>query len=174
MKIALLASAIAIGLAAPASAAISIGDTLKIEYNYPTLVSVYATSGTFTYTGAGQTVVSAGITAVILGNNSVIFSNNQGLDGNDFLSSSYNGPVLTNLTNGSAFSGWTVTSFTQPYTSALLSGSAIGINIAGQTYNGGSVTISGAVPEASTWTMLIAGFGLIGLAARRRRVAVAA
>lgn len=33
---------------------------------------------------------------------------------------------------------------------------------------------SGAVPELSTWVMLIAGFGLVGVAARRRQRAVAA
>jgi hypothetical protein len=32
-----------------------------------------------------------------------------------------------------------------------------------------SVLPNAAVPEASTWSMLIAGFGLIGLAARRRK-----
>ena len=31
-----------------------------------------------------------------------------------------------------------------------------------------------AVPEASTWVMLIAGFGMVGIASRRRRSAVAA
>ena len=36
-----------------------------------------------------------------------------------------------------------------------------------------SITIS-SVPEASTWAMLIAGFGLVGFAARRRKAAVAA
>ncbi len=36
-----------------------------------------------------------------------------------------------------------------------------------------SITIS-AVPEASTWAMLIAGFGMVGFAARRRGRAVAA
>ena len=35
-------------------------------------------------------------------------------------------------------------------------------------------TTSGAVPEASTWAMLIAGFGLVGAVARRRRNAIAA
>ncbi|MFQ3666279.1 MAG: PEPxxWA-CTERM sorting domain-containing protein [Sphingomonadaceae bacterium] len=32
----------------------------------------------------------------------------------------------------------------------------------------------GVIPEPATWAMLIAGFGLVGLAARRRRVTVAA
>ena len=32
----------------------------------------------------------------------------------------------------------------------------------------------GGVPEASTWAMLIAGFGLVGAAMRRRSAALAA
>ena len=38
------------------------------------------------------------------------------------------------------------------------------------TANGGAV---GGIPEPSSWAMLITGFGLVGAAARRRRVAVA-
>ena len=37
-----------------------------------------------------------------------------------------------------------------------------------------SATFTGGVPEAATWAMMIAGFGLVGIAARRRKVAVAA
>jgi hypothetical protein len=37
-----------------------------------------------------------------------------------------------------------------------------------------NVTPSAAVPEPASWAMLIAGFGLVGAAARRRRAAVAA
>ena len=36
------------------------------------------------------------------------------------------------------------------------------------------VSITGGVPEASTWGMLIAGFGLVGVAARRRKVTAVA
>ena len=32
-----------------------------------------------------------------------------------------------------------------------------------------NVFVSGAVPEAATWGLMIAGFGMIGYAARRRR-----
>ena len=38
----------------------------------------------------------------------------------------------------------------------------------------GSETPGGVVPEPATWAMLIAGFGLVGSALRRRRVALAA
>jgi len=47
------------------------------------------------------------------------------------------------------------------------------------THNGSSFlalggTLGGGVPEASTWVMLIAGFGLVGAAARRRRTTTVA
>jgi hypothetical protein len=32
--------------------------------------------------------------------------------------------------------------------------------------------VGGAVPEPATWAMMIAGFGLIGVAARRQRRAI--
>jgi hypothetical protein len=41
----------------------------------------------------------------------------------------------------------------------------------GQTFQ---LVLSGAVPEASTWAMLVAGFGIVGAAVRRRRTAIAA
>ena len=40
-------------------------------------------------------------------------------------------------------------------------------------HNQGGTVIPG-VPEPATWAMLIAGFGLVGAAARRRRPIVAA
>lgn len=36
-----------------------------------------------------------------------------------------------------------------------------------------NLTVSGAVPEASTWMMMIAGFGLVGFASRRKTTAIA-
>jgi hypothetical protein len=39
---------------------------------------------------------------------------------------------------------------------------------------GDNIRVLTAVPEAGTWAMLIAGFGMIGMAARRRKVAATA
>lgn len=47
-----------------------------------------------------------------------------------------------------------------------------GVYTLGQDSGSGTFNIT-AVPEPSTWTMLIAGFGLLGAALRRRRLAVA-
>ena len=37
-----------------------------------------------------------------------------------------------------------------------------------------NISVGGAVPEPATWVSLIAGFGLLGMALRRRRVTVPA
>jgi hypothetical protein len=37
-----------------------------------------------------------------------------------------------------------------------------------------SGSVSGMIPEPSTWMMMISGFGLVGLAVRRRRRSAAA
>jgi hypothetical protein len=74
------------------------------------------------------------------------------------------------------FSGWFAESFrfTAGGTSEVLSFLAIGTPY-GQPpvvlLDG--VSLQAAVPEASTWAMLIAGFGLVGAAARRRRMVAA-
>jgi hypothetical protein len=50
---------------------------------------------------------------------------------------------------------------------------AAGAGCCVETYNLDNMTF-GVVPEPATWTMLIAGFGLVGTAVRRRREALAA
>lgn len=70
-------------------------------------------------------------------------------------------------------------SFSHNYTNFVLAAGdkvGIAINYDGVYYNDSTglnftVTSAGAVPEASTWAMLIAGFGLTGAAMRRRRSA---
>lgn len=55
-------------------------------------------------------------------------------------------------------------------TGTTLGNSAIGLG----TNDGGFDPGGGAVPEPATWAMLLSGFGLVGLASRRRRSAVVA
>jgi hypothetical protein len=56
-----------------------------------------------------------------------------------------------------------------PTTIAFTNGTPFGDNMLGLD----DVSVTG-VPETATWAMLIIGFGLIGVSARRRKAAVAA
>lgn len=56
----------------------------------------------------------------------------------------------------------------QSITGSTLGSSGIGLG----TNDGGFDGDGGAVPEPATWAMLLSGFGLVGLASRRRRTAV--
>lgn len=52
----------------------------------------------------------------------------------------------------------------------------LGVQVSGNSEFIGidNISFSGSVPEPSTWLMMLAGFGLTGLALKRRKVAVAA
>ena len=124
----------------------------------------------------GQSVLSAGITTLFVSGNSVQFANDKAdLNGVTFTPSAFNGPIIYDLTNATAFSGWGVLAATAAYTSTYLTGGGVGVSFAGQTYVAGtSVTIGGeAVPEPSTWAIMGFGFALLGLGCRARRSATA-
>ena len=63
--------------------------------------------------------------------------------------------------------------FTATNTSHLLSFGQASITEASPIIDNITIT-SAAIPEPATWAMLLAGFGMVGFAARRRRVAAAA
>lgn len=85
--------------------------------------------------------------------------------------------VYHNTTGG--FSGWFTESmtFTAPSTTAVLSFLAHGTPDGVPPFSlldGVSAQAVAGVPETASWVMLIAGFGLVGAAARRRRQTVVA
>ncbi len=92
----------------------------------------------------------------------------------DFGSQSATTPTVTNPTQG--FQGWFTEKFrftadsTNPVLSFLSHGTPSGLPPVA-VLDGVSVT---AVPEPAMWGLMIAGFGLVGVAARRRAAAVAA
>ena len=89
---------------------------------------------------------------------------------------SINGGPIQSFTNGvdTPFAiNWKQFSVTfttlAPTTIAFTNGTPFGDNMLGLD----DVSVTG-VPEAATWAMLIIGFGLVGVSARRRKVVVAA
>ena len=92
------------------------------------------------------------------------------------------------ITGGSVNEGRTIADWASLLTGARVSGISVGVGSGASTgyhafadnvtlaTRGGSTTynfeLAGAVPEPSTWAMLILGFGVIGGALRRRRTTV--
>lgn len=68
----------------------------------------------------------------------------------------------------------------QNFAAASVSFTGIGKSITISGANGGSIgwddvtLTSGSVPESATWMLLITGFGMVGVSARRRKAAIAA
>jgi hypothetical protein len=168
--------------ASSANAALTVGDSIVVQYLAPDANSAFGAPVATTYTGAGQVVVSStNFAFVTLFDNSVVFTPTFIA----FQAAAFNGLALTNITNSNAFSGWSLTGGQTGISGTILSNSRIGASWAGRllantapaTFTGPTPVTpppTGAVPEPASWAMLITGFGLVGAAARRRRVVTVA
>ncbi len=89
-------------------------------------------------------------------------------------SQSFTTAIVANPSHG--FTGWMQQTFvfTAQSSSDVLSFLALGTPEGLPPFSLLDGVTATAVPEASTWVMLVAGFGLVGIAARRRNRAVAA
>lgn len=79
-------------------------------------------------------------------------------------------PVAGSFSSGGALDNFTYTLTTVSPVSAKFVQYDFGNGSGKATYQ----VYANAVPEAATWAMLITGFGMVGVAARRRKAAVAA
>ncbi|WP_420383117.1 PEPxxWA-CTERM sorting domain-containing protein [Novosphingobium sp.] len=181
--------ALAVGLAAPAIFAAGAANAAPIVYDVSLpSPSTWTLSGTITTDGAIGALSVADITAFDLTatNGSTTASCISGGSCALYGSSGFSGSA-TQLT-------WDFSASPQPEAAFQLPGSFICFGPSGglcaygnqgnvaaysvsgnntaQTYTGvqvlGSVAAAAAVPEPATWAMMLAGFGLIGFAARKR------
>ena len=158
--------------AGPASATtlLTVGDTLDVQYLFPDLGSIIQDSGDFTYTGPGQTISTQfGFTAVVLSNSEIAFQDTGCSTGCQQNPSSWNGPAVFDLSNGSAFNGWVVTFDGGGITGSILGGGEAAVNWQGAFPDGGEVIVSTGIPEPSTWAMMLLGFAGLGFAGYRQR-----
>ena len=165
-----LASALLVfaGMTSSASAAISIGDTLTIDYLFPDVSNV-AQTDTTTFTGAGTTlpIIYTG-TATFSADTIVITQNGDWT----YTTASFNGVRISDSTAGALdgfgvlAAGTTWTGFTE-----YQSGGSIYINWTASSVDATSqITLTG-VPETSTWAMMLAGFAGLGFLGYRRNQA---
>jgi hypothetical protein len=186
--------------AASATTALTIGDSLTLEYWFDTKNAVHERQ-TFTYTGPGQTVplqLEQDLNFVqsaldILSNTQIAFreigcSFGPCIQNPTPGPAGWNGPVLFDNSNGMAFSNWVVVSDTlgQPglgiagrvdvmgITSLLVAPGEIGVNwqgvpLQGEVILGGPDLVTPAVPEPSTWILMLTGLGVLGSLGWRRK-----
>jgi len=165
-----LAGAAALALSSAASAAVTVnsGTVVGLNNPNPSAAGSIQTVGTTTTINFGANA----LTTTMFSASFVIHNDAQGLynitlgasDPNTFFdTATFNGSSLTNIFNNQNF--------------VLIPAQNLGIGdytfaLTGHTSGGGSftgnVTIS-AVPEATTWTMMILGFGAVGMTMRGRR-----
>ena len=172
------AAALAVGtLAMPAGAATLIGDSITAAYYFPNQASVY---GGFGVSPTATFTVGAGIeaTGTVDGSLQQTF---------DFAASSltltYNNVASWTATD---FNGWGFTNNSKAYDAitsvtgidparVTITGNTLFVNWQGLSYAAGNQIVvnfgAGAIPEPASWMMLIGGFGMVGAAMRRRRVA---
>lgn len=184
MRKALTLSLIALGLVAPTTSMAQAfdGSTLNYQYYFPGSSTPYtnADNGSFVVgPGAEVTNIADNMgTLDIGGTNIYIDYSGQ----SSWVSSSFNGWVLSDQTNSlSSIFGVSINPATNMtgFSMANLSWTADSIttNWAGLAFNSNTVVSldvafspdTGAVPEPSTWAMMLFGFGAVGFAMRRRR-----
>lgn len=79
---------------------------------------------------------------------------------------------------GGASTGFFGLTSTTSFTSVVITNARFGGYISDEGIDNlitnGAGSVVGGVPEPTTWALLVGGFGLVGVAARRRRTVVAA
>jgi len=171
----------AIVLGATAANATFTGATVNYQYYYPNVSSPYSGAANGNYVvGPGVEIsdVAAGHATMDISAANIYIDF---LDGPDtWTASSYNGWILSDTSNNLAtILGVTIDPATNmagfSLSNVSFDADSISINWAGLSFDPNTVVslnvvfADSAVPEPSTWAMMLLGFGSIGVALRRRR-----
>ncbi len=174
----LAATALATAVAAPASAGL-VGQTIGIEYIFPDITTVYQDLGS-NLVGTDGPTTFPGYFDFSFTDSSVITSNFQ--FASNWTVTDFNGFHLYDF-NGTApaFTSVTINSLSNmaglDASRITFDADNIYVNWNGLDFDAGTfvqLDINSAVPEAATWALMLAGFGMVGTSMRRRKTVVAA
>jgi hypothetical protein len=184
MMIRLFAVSAALVFCSPAGAATLTGSTMDVSYRFPDVATVYP----FGTPSVSPFVVGAGVETIVnvedvtfisadFGASSALITFNTVLTNPTWNSVSFNGLLFGGAGVGKIASATILSTTMAGFDDSriLLSGGQLGFNWNGLSYvDGTSIEVGFTlVPEPATWAMLIAGFGLVGTAVRRRALAPA-
>jgi PEP-CTERM motif len=156
-----------------ATAGTILGDTVTIEYLYPDSATLYGLSATGTVTPTGVTLNLFGEVSVTVFGNDVQMI---GTGGGTYSAAAFNGVSVQDITNPSAFTGFSVDAATTiggfNLSDIAISGGLLYINYEGLPAPTGALaqvdfTSSASVPEPGTLPLLTV--GLLGAAGIFRR-----
>jgi hypothetical protein len=180
-NIAIAAALAATALATPAAAVTLTGLTLQVGHAFPTNSSL--DFGPFDFiVGTSAPVNYSSIATMSVGASSFTVNTFCGT-GCTWTATTFNGFVLLDTYNvAPAFTSVTINGATSvagfDASRITFDANTVFLNLQGLDANGLVVVDlnggSGVVPEPASWAMLIAGFGLVGAAMRRRRTLQAA
>jgi hypothetical protein len=176
-------AASALLLAIPASAQGLVGFEAEGSYRLPDIDTVYPfgtfTPGTFTVGAGVDTVVDVeGVTFIDVdfGAKSLFITFNTVLSAPTWNTAAFNGLLFSGPAIGRITSAAVLATTMGGFDTSrlVLADGKLGLNWSGLSYvDGTTIEIGfGVVPEPASWALMIMGFGLVGVALRRRAVAL--
>ncbi len=178
--LAFVGATLALAVSTPAAAQSLVGATVEVTARFPTDTTIFTNPGPVVvsdtlieYPSGSYPTYNPSWQVDVFGN--YITITDLLSEGLPFQTASFNGFVLAIISGPDILSASVDGSSTIIPVSTLISGGDLFMNFSGvATQPGGFArinfaTVSGAVPEPSTWAMMLIGFGAVGFTMRRAR-----
>jgi hypothetical protein len=171
--IVLLTAVVLAAVGSNAAKASLIGDTVHLTYRYTDFSTVFEDFGTFVITGSNSFTLLDGNSSISFGASAITITNETA---GAFSPASFSGYDVQ-LVSGPAFSNVTInpssSSAFVPGTVLAFSGSEISLNMQGTCSDCGGgesivLDVTTAIPEPSTWALMLLGFAGLGFVGYRR------